>query len=195
MDIWVVLIYCVSSELTKREQQLIGCVSDFDPARPLLSIHYNSPCLFSFLAHRAKRSFSSCKKTWWRFLTNSTRWACLIISLISFWITCSSHHFSGAFLSLIFSFHQYAARLFHHWLSLSLARLLPELDRISFILHLLNITFCLCSCFVLPNSVVAEKTSMNFKHKMDLYFSILCHIIGHIMLFYKVLILFWARLE
>lgn len=92
MDIWVVLIYCVSSELTKREQQLLGCVSDFDPAQPLLSIHYNTPCLFSFLAHRAKRSFSSCKKTWWRFLTNSTRWACLILS----------HHLSHLFLDYLF---------------------------------------------------------------------------------------------
>lgn len=92
MDIWVVLIYCVSSELTKREQQLLGCISEFDPARPLLSVHYNTPCLFSFLAHRAKRSFSSCKKTWWRFLTNSTRWACLILS----------HHLSNLFLDYFF---------------------------------------------------------------------------------------------
>lgn len=58
-------------KLTKVVQQFRRCLYEFDPT-----------CVRSsaFFGFRAKRSFSSCRKTWWRFLMNSTRWARLIRS-------------------------------------------------------------------------------------------------------------------
>lgn len=136
MDIWVVLIYRVSSELTKRGQQFLAVYLSLTQLGPYsLSIITQLVCFFVFfLAHRAKRSFSSCKKTWWRFLTNSTRWACLILS----------HHLFNLFLDYFFipslcwcvSLSHFIIPSIrnsplHHWHSLSLTSLLPELNCIA----------------------------------------------------------------
>lgn len=61
---------------------------EFDPTLDLFSKKNVFFPLSLSLFSRVKRSLSSCKRTWWRFLMNSIRWGCLSFSprlLISRW--------------------------------------------------------------------------------------------------------------